>query len=360
VRGLAVSGGIWATVGTRPEAIKLAPVVRALRARGAEVTVCSTGQHPALCGEALAAMGLRADLSLPAPTPGGPLPELLAGLVSSLGDALAAGMPRAVVVHGDTTSTLAAALAASLLRLPLAHVEAGLRTHDRAAPFPEETHRRLVDALADRCYAPTMLARDHLRAEGIDPARIEVSGNPIVDALRSIVSRVTPTYDDTPVVLVTAHRRENLDALGRICDAVARLAAEDVRIVWPVHPNPAVEQVVRGRLSGVGRIALTRPLDYVGFVERLLGARLVLTDSGGVQEEAACLGRPTLVLRRVTERPEVLSTGVVALVGTDPDAIVARAKAWLANPPEPAPGPFPLGDGHAGERIADSLLAWLS
>ncbi|MEQ1571552.1 MAG: UDP-N-acetylglucosamine 2-epimerase (non-hydrolyzing) [Myxococcota bacterium] len=347
---------VWVAVGTRPEAIKMAPVVAALRRRGVAVMLCTTGQHPALCRDALAVMGLAPDREL-AIAGSSTLPDRLARVISAVGAAVAEAPPALVLVHGDTASAAGAALAAHLVEVPVGHVEAGLRTGDRRAPFPEESLRRLIDGLAELCFAPTALARDQLLAEGIAPERISVTGNPIVDAVASIAEP-----DRTPVagrVLVTAHRRENVAALGPICDAVRALASGGASVVWPVHPNPAVEEVVRARLGGVSGVTLAPPLAYRAFVRAMQEASLILTDSGGVQEEAACLGRPTLVLRDRTERPEVLSTGVVALVGTDPARIVARATEWLSTPPVPASGPFPLGDGRAGEHVAERVVRWL-
>jgi UDP-N-acetylglucosamine 2-epimerase (non-hydrolysing) len=342
---------ILAIVGTRPEAIKLAPVIHA-----AGLSVLVTGQHPELAEAALAAMDLAADHRLE-PIRGASLEEALRRTMAGVGEALAALRPRAVVVHGDTTSAFGGALAARYAGVPLAHVEAGLRTGDERAPFPEEMHRRLIDAMSDRCWAPTPLARDHLLREGVHPSKVIVTGNPIVDAVRRIAGRRPPGPGRG--VLVTAHRRENLAALGAICEAVAELAGPDTPVCWPVHPNPAVERIVRERLAGVPHVSLVAPLPYPELLQRLAGAALALTDSGGLQEEAAVLGTPTLVLRDVTERPEVLATGVVALVGTEPGAIVARARAWLRDPPRPVEGGEALGDGEAGPRIARDLAEWL-
>lgn len=364
---------VWVAVGTRPEAIKMAPVVRGLRAAGVRAVVVSTGQHDALTADALRDLDLAVDLAL-APVPkGSSLAGILAHVAVRVADALSVGdaPPDGVLVHGDTTGALAAALAASNARVPIGHVEAGLRTGDPAAPFPEEQNRRVIDRLASLWLAPTERAGERLRGEGCDPARVHVTGNPVVDALWWMRDRVggvpvegfpelAATGRGRPLVVVTAHRREGLGAgLLRICEVARRLAADGARVVWPVHPNPAVDGPVRAALAGAAGVHLTGALSYPAFVRLLLEASLVLTDSGGVQEEAACLGRPTLVLRELTERPEVFATGVVRVVGTDPAIVSALARDWLARPPPEVAGAAPLGDGHAGERIGAVVARWL-
>ncbi len=271
-----------------------------------------------------------------------------------------------MVVHGDTTSTLAATLAATGRQLPVAHVEAGLRTGDPSAPFPEEGNRRVVDALSALHLAPTQIAGENLLAEGIDAAHVHVTGNPVVDALQRLLPRVRDpgardrpgTPSPGPRVLVTMHRRESQGAvIAQVCRAIACLAARGHAVCWPLHPAPAVAEPVRRALGGVAGVQLRAPLSHLGFLRLLDGADLVVTDSGGVQEEAALLGRPTLVLRRHTERPEILQTGVVRLIdpaGGSPDAIVQAAIGWLDDPPTPIPG-APLGDGRSGPRIAAIL-----
>ncbi|MEQ1505039.1 MAG: UDP-N-acetylglucosamine 2-epimerase (non-hydrolyzing) [Myxococcota bacterium] len=355
-------------VGTRPEAIKMAPVVTALRAVGVEVPIWSIGQHPEATATALSAFGLGIDRALPPVARGSSLSAMLSHLTAAVGRALSDDRPSAILVHGDTTGALAAALAAGYAEVPVGHVEAGLRTGDPRAPFPEELNRRLIDRLARVWFAPTEVARDRLLAEGCDPARIHVTGNPVVDALyqvrEAVRDRPLASFPDLAgiagrVVVVTAHRRENHGpGLAQIIDAAARIAARGATVVWPVHPSPQVEPVVRARLGGVPGVVLTGALSYPTFVRLLLEASVVWTDSGGVQEEAACLGRPTLVLRSVTERPEVLSTGVVTLVGTDADAVMAATIDRWASPPVPVPGAAPLGDGRAGERIAAEIRRW--
>ncbi len=345
MRGLALTRTVLTVLGTRPEAIKMAPVLRALAAGPLRSVLCVTGQHPELY------VDLRPDHDLGAVRPGSDLSELTEHVLRGLRPVLAQVAPDLVVVHGDTTSALAAALAATYAGIPVAHVEAGLRTGDPAAPFPEEVNRGLIDRLAALHLAPTELARANLLAEGIAPTSILVTGNPVVDALAGV--RAEPGDH----VLVTCHRRESLGApLLGICVVAASLARSGARVVWPVHPNPAVSEPVREALGGL--VDLRPPLPHGAFLQLLASAALVLTDSGGVQEEAALLSRPTLVLREKTERPEVLETGVVRVVGLDPVAIEAAARDWLGSPPSPT-GARPLGDGRAGPRIARALERFL-
>ena len=373
-----MSPAVWVAVGTRPEAIKMAPVALGLRQAGLTVAVCTTGQHPAATAEALAALDVPIDVALPPVPAGTPLAGILGQIARGLASALVADPPRLVLVHGDTTGALGAALGAGYARVPVGHVESGLRTGDPLAPFPEELNRRAIDHLSALWLAPTAHARDQLVREGCAPEAIHVTGNPVVDALEAMRARVCDQPLDTfptlrqherlrgapgprPLAVVTAHRREHQgpELLG-ICDAVRQLATRGVTVVWPVHPNPEVDGPVRRALHDVAGVVLTDALPYPAFVRLLLAADLVLTDSGGVQEEAACLGRPTLVLRARTERPEVLDTGVVRVIGTAPADVVDAALAWLADPPRARPGVAPLGDGRAGVRIGGVVAAWLA
>ncbi|HHO50013.1 MAG TPA: UDP-N-acetylglucosamine 2-epimerase (non-hydrolyzing) [Deltaproteobacteria bacterium] len=360
-------------LGTRPEALKMAPVLSALRALGVPSALCTTGQHPRLLASALEDLGLVADHPLPG-FAGGDLAALVAHVLIGLGPVLDAAKPAWVVVHGDTTSALAAALAATYRQIPVAHVEAGLRTGDLRAPFPEEGNRRAIGALASLHLAPTSGARDNLVAEGIAPEQIHVTGNPVVDALQRLLPSVRarsegsvqrvlsqvrrPQRPSGSLVLVTLHRRESQpEALDRVCRAVARLATRGHTVLWPLHPAPGVALPVRRALEGISGVGLLEPLSHPGFLELLDAVDLVLTDSGGVQEEAALLGRPTLVLRSHTERPELLQTGVVELldpIGGSWERVVVAAEAWLASPPRPQPC-APLGDGRAGVYIARIL-----
>jgi UDP-N-acetylglucosamine 2-epimerase (non-hydrolysing) len=354
-------------VGTRPEALKMAPVIRGLRECGLTVTVVASGQHPELTAGALSAFSLAPDVALP-PLTSVALAERLGELVIQLGRALAAVRPDLVLVHGDTSTALAGALAAHHHRMALGHVEAGLRSGDRSNPFPEEDNRRLVDHLATICFAPTPRAQRALVAEGIPADRILVTGNPLVDAVRDVSHRVegrpcaslpelAPFGLDAPgpVVLVTAHRRESWGTtMLRICAAVEQLPA---RVLWPVHPSPEVDGPVRARLGSAAHVTLCGPLSYPAMIRALLRADLVLTDSGGVQEEGAILGKPTLVLRETTERPEALECGVVRMVGTQTDDVVATARQWIRRSPTLVAEADLLGDGFAGVRIARWIAA---
>lgn len=365
---------IVCVVGTRPEAVKLAPIVLALRdhPRLAPLLV-STGQHRELVAEALADFALAPDIDLDLMTAGQRPVDLLAAALPRLADCYAAHSPAAVVVQGDTISALAAAQAAALTGTPLVHVEAGLRSGDVAAPFPEEHSRRLIAQLADRHFAPTRAARDHLLREGIAAETIEVSGNTGIDALRLVEHAVDadaetraraaaalPRLDPTrPLLVVTAHRRENHGTpLARIAAALAVLAVGDgVEIVLPVHPHPAVRAAF-APLADIPHIHLVPPLPYPAFILLLRRASVVLTDSGGVQEEAPALGVPALVLRDVTERDEGLASGNTRLVGTETAAIVTATRALLddgillARMSEPA---HPYGSGQSATHIVASL-----
>ena len=350
--------------GTRPEAIKLAPVVWALRARPERfaVAVCCTGQHRELLAGLDAALALAPDRELGLMRPGDGLNELFSRLVGALDGEIGAAAPDWVVVQGDTSTTLAGALAAFHRRVKVAHVEAGLRTGDLARPFPEEANRQLVDRLSTLLFAPTEGARAALAAEGIPAAKVAVTGNPGIDALLRVAARLPPGEGRTDV-LVTVHRRESFGApLAGILDGIRDLAAHfpRARFLLPVHPNPEVAPRVAGVLGGLPNVELARPLDYPALVTALRGCRFVLTDSGGLQEEAPALGKPVLVLREVTERPEGVALGVARLVGTAPERIVDEGTRLLADEAAyraMARVALPYGDGCAAERIADRLGA---
>ncbi len=349
-------------VGTRPEAIKMAPVVRGLHECRVPTRIVASGQHPDLVRQALGSFGLTADTAFEQ-VAGSGLGERVAGLLAQLVGAIDTLRPDVVLVHGDTATTLAGALAAHQARVALGHVEAGLRSGDRSNPFPEEDYRRAVDHLSTVCFAPTPRAQRALFAEGIPSDRVLVTGNPLVDAVRATSAQVearpcrslpelaTFGLDAAgPVVLVTAHRRESWGApLQRICSIVERLPA---RVLWPVHPSPEVSGPVTARLGSASHVTLCPPLSYPAMIRAMLRADLVLTDSGGVQEEGAVLGRSTLVLRDVTERPEAMDSGVVRLVGTQVDEVVEAASAWIRRSPTLVAEGSLLGDGRAGERIA--------
>jgi UDP-N-acetylglucosamine 2-epimerase (non-hydrolysing) len=367
---------IMVVFGTRPEAIKLAPVITALRARPErfETIVCSSGQHREILVQVLDTFGLKPDVNLDIMRPDQTLPDLTASLVTGLGETIAAIRPDRVIVQGDTTTAFVAALAAYYARVPVAHVEAGLRSGDRNNPFPEEINRRLISAIADVHFAPTQRAAAALTSENISPAAVHITGNTIVDALLMLQKRLdTPAgmalvsspiralgEAGQPLILVTCHRRESFgEDLAAICRALRRIALthRHHRMVFPVHPNPNVRARAIPLLEDTPNISLIEPVSYPESIYLLSRAVLALSDSGGIQEEAPSFGVPVLVLRWKTERPEGIDAGIAQLVGADEELIVARASELLV------PGvirgrpdlPNPYGDGRAAERIAEIL-----
>ena len=368
-------------MGTRPEAIKLAPVVRALDAAdGVNLRVVSTGQHREMLDQVVRLFGLRVDEELAVMRPGQTLAGVTARVVEAADALFAADRPDAVVVQGDTTTAFVAGLAVFYRRVPVAHVEAGLRTGRMDAPFPEEANRVLLSRIARWHFAPTEGSAANLRAEGVPDDRVHVTGNTVIDALlweagrreggdaaaadasRAAVEAALGHADDgRPLVLVTGHRRENIgDGFVAICAALARLAERfaDHAFVYPVHLNPAVKGPVTEMLGGRPNVRLIAPQDYRPFVALMRRARLILTDSGGVQEEAPSLGVPVLVMRETTERPEGVEGGTVRLVGTDEERIVNEAARLLGDDAAHAAmsaAKNPYGDGRAAERIARVL-----
>jgi len=358
-------------LGTRPEAIKLAPVVQELRRRqGIRVVVVATGQHQVLARQALGVFGLKPDVALEAARAGSSLAASGASILSAVDGVLGTHQADVVVVQGDTTSALMGGLAAFHRGVPVAHVEAGLRTGSMTSPFPEEMNRRLLSHLASIHFAPTIRAAEALVAEGVSVETVCVTGNTVVDALREIRLSAEYRKGKLPItlkpqerlLLVTVHRRENFGApLDGICTAVATIAERhgDVQIVIPVHPNPVVRRTINARLGSTAGVSLVEPLDYPSFISLLEASWLVLTDSGGVQEEAPVLGVPVVVLRSNTERQEALDEGVAWLVGTDPEGIVRAVTGLLADPSayaEAAHEVSPFGDGHAAARVVDALV----
>jgi len=357
--------------GTRPEAIKLFPVVRALAAR-ANVTVrtCVTAQHRGLLDQVLAIAGLTPDIDLNLMEPGQSLDRLTARLLTGIGAVLDAERPDRVIVQGDTATAMAGALAAYYRRILVSHVEAGLRSGDIYAPWPEEVNRRIVAPIADQHFAPTDTAAEALRRENIAPGTIHVTGNTVIDALHATAARIAADpafaagldpiaarFAGKRLILVTTHRRENFGGgMASIARALARIAArKDVAILFPMHPNPNVVAVMDAILGAHDNIARIDPLDYPHFIRALGLAHIVLTDSGGVQEEAPALGKPVLVMRDTTERPEGVAAGTAKLIGSDEDRIVSEIftllddnHAWTVM----ARAHNPFGDGHAAERIA--------
>lgn len=349
---------VLAIAGTRPEAIKFAPLIRALRARAEiEPLLVATGQHRAMFHQALAAFGLAADVDLALPNPS--IERFCAGLKDALPALFAAYGPDLVLVQGDTSSALAAAQAAHAAGVAVGHVEAGLRSGDPLVPWPEEYNRRTIDALSTLLFAPTEEAVANLAGE---KGRVFLTGNTGIDALLWMRRRLPMTLHDsaTKRILVTCHRREAIPRLGELQRALLRLAdRDDVHIHIPVHPNPLVEGALRGGLGRHPRILIEPALAYPDLVRLLDAAHLLLTDSGGLQEEAPALGLPTLVLRDVTERPEPVASGNAILVGLDPERIVAAATRLLDDGAAHAAmcrPVFPYGRGDASARIADAIV----
>jgi UDP-N-acetylglucosamine 2-epimerase (non-hydrolysing) len=359
---------VLCVVGTRPEAIKMAPVILALRkAPWATCRLLVTGQHRELLDQALALFDLQPDVDLNVMRSNQSLPALTSRLLLGLDEALAAEPPDLVLAQGDTTSVLAAALASFYRRIPFGHVEAGLRTHQLDAPFPEEGNRVLAGRLACLHFAPTDRARDNLLAEGVPAERIHVTGNTVIDALYLVAARNAPIGvlldDQKRLILVTAHRRDSFGAaLQGICRAIARLSREfaDVEFLWPVHPNPSVRGTVLRLMEGVARVRCCDPLPYDRFVTALRRAHIILTDSGGVAEEAPTLGKPILILRDQTERLEAVEAGVARLVGVSEEAIVEETSRLLNSAGEThRRGSNVFGDGKAAGRIVAATAEFL-
>jgi UDP-N-acetylglucosamine 2-epimerase len=367
---------ILSVIGTRPEAIKMAPIIRRLAAApGVTSLVCVTAQHRHMLDQVLNLFSIRPDRDLDVMRDGQGLTWVTTSVLERIASVYAELRPERVLVQGDTTTTFAASLGGFYAKLPVGHVEAGLRTGDVQSPWPEEINRRLTTHLADLHFSPTHQARLNLLREGIDPSRIVVTGNTVIDSLfdalaildadsvrRAEVERTLPGIDPAKrVVLVTGHRRENFDGgLERVARGLLRLAARgDVVIVYPVHPNPNVRRVAETLLGSHDAIQLLPPLDYLPFVHLMRRADLIITDSGGVQEEAPSLGKPVLVTRDTTERPEAVEAGTVELVGTDTELLVARASRLLDDNAAYERMSFahnPYGDGKAAARIVEALL----
>ena len=357
--------------GTRPEAIKLFPVIHALRARDhVDVRVIVTAQHRGLLDQVLEIAGIKPDVDLDVMTPNQTLDGLTAKLIVDLGQAFDAEKPDRIVVHGDTLTTMVASLAAYYRKIPVAHVEAGLRSGDIYHPWPEEVNRRVVACVADMNFAPTRTAADALLRENRDAASIHVTGNTVIDALLATRERIVAMpalaagldelaerFAGKRIIAVTSHRRENFGGgMEAIARSIADIAARpDVAVIFPVHPNPNVRPIMEGVLGGLPNVAMIEPLDYPHFVRLLDLCHLVLTDSGGVQEEAPSLGKPVLVMRETTERPEGVVAGTAKLVGTDRGRIVREVLSLLDDEAAyraMARAHNPFGDGLASQRIA--------
>lgn len=372
---------ICVVIGTRPEAIKMAPVILALQAKpnDFQVNICSTGQHTTMLEGAMAAFGLRPNVELRVMKVGQSLAKLNSRLLNELDNHFEAVRPDLVLVHGDTTSAMAGAQAAFYRHIEVGHVEAGLRTGNLQSPFPEEYNRRLVAATTRHHFAPTLAAQINLEREGINPNNIIVTGNTVIDALlltiktlescteelkqlrARLVSKTGFNVEAHPFVLITAHRRENLgNGIENICLSVYELAKSnpDLYFIYPVHLNPLIKEVVECHLSNLQNVALVPPQDYKEFAWLLRHCLLVLTDSGGIQEEAPALGKPVLVMRDTSERPEAIEAGTAKLVTTDPIKIIRETQTLISDQAayqKMARSTNPFGDGHAAEIIATYL-----
>ncbi len=364
----AVKKKVMLVFGTRPEAIKMCPLVNELKSRSAEfeTVVCVSGQHREMLDQVLRAFDVAPNYDLSIMKPGQTLFDVTCDVLLKIRAVLEAERPDAVLVHGDTTTSFAAALAAFYLRIPVGHVEAGLRTNDLCSPWPEEFNRQAVDVLARWYFAPTDAAKENLLAEGKPEGRIWVTGNTGIDALRTTV-REGYSHPDlewaegSRLILVTAHRRENLgEPMHRMFRAIRRAMEEhpDAKAIYPVHMNPRVREAAHAELDRFERLRIVEPLDVLDFHNFMAASHLILTDSGGIQEEAPSLGKPVLVMRDTTERPEGVEAGTLRLVGTDEETIHREFSRLLDNPAayeEMSHASNPYGDGHASERIADVL-----
>ncbi len=364
--GVVPSGArtVLCVVGTRPECVKMGPVIAALKAQPwCRALVVSTGQHRELVSQTLGIFGIAPDVDLDLMEPNQTLASLTGRILHRFDAVLVESKPDLVLVQGDTTTVMACAMGSFYRNVPVGHVEAGLRTNDLRNPFPEEFNRRAAGLLASIHFAPTAGARANLLAEGVHADRVHVTGNTVIDALLDVTSRrdltsAYPRYPSNRLILMTSHRRENFgEPLRNICQAVVMLVDlfPDVEIVYPVHPNPNVRDVVMSMLGGRDRIHLIDPVDYLDLAGLLKRCDVVLTDSGGIQEEAPALGKPVLVLRAETERPEAVQSGVARLVGTDRDNIIKEASRVLEDRAvyqELSRGASPYGDGQAAGRVA--------
>src|ERR1700693_2093611 len=366
---------IIAVLGTRPEAIKLALVIHELRRRSQEfeTAVVHTGQHRTMLDHALQFFKIKPDFVLDVRRPNQTLNSLTARVLDTVENACHRFEPNMVLVQGDTTTAFASALAAYYCKIPVGHIEAGLRSHDIYNPFPEEANRRLAAVLTEIHFPPTVLAHDNLLAEGVSPDKVVVTGNTVIDTLRAL-SQLPHSWDNTPLagiptegyrlVLVTSHRRESWGKdQENMCLALKDLVKQhnDIRVIYPVHMNPNVRSTVNALLQDTERIHLTEPLDYITFVSLLRRCFLVLTDSGGIQEEAPTFRKPVLVLRKVTERPEASQFGMAKIIGMSREGIVREVERVLSDTEEykqMSEGENPYGDGLASERIVETIMRW--
>ena len=361
--------------GTRPEAIKMAPLIKLMQGRqGIAARTCVTGQHRQMLVQVLGLFGIAPDYDLNLMRAGQSLNHITSAVLTGLTKVIDDFRPDRIIVQGDTTTSFAAAIAGFYAKLPVAHVEAGLRTGNLQAPWPEEMNRRVISQFCDIHFAPTVTAADNLLREGVSPSAVEITGNTVIDALLHITNRLAsdpsllstvrnqapPIEESRRLILVTGHRRENFDGgLERVCRALVKIARrKDVEILYPVHLNPKVQCVADRILSGHSNIHLAPPLPYLQFVYMMQKSYLIVTDSGGIQEEAPSLGKPVLVSRETTERPEAVEAGTVELVGTDPDLLVTRISRLLDDEEvyrRMSLAHNPYGDGRASQRIVERL-----
>lgn len=371
---------ILTILGTRPEAIKMAPVIKKLKAKfGNDVKVCVTAQHRQMLDQALSIFQITPDFDLNIMHSNQSLSDITCHALKGLESILSRVKPARILVQGDTTTTLAAALAAFYQKIPVAHIEAGLRSHNFYLPWPEEMNRRITSCLTDLHFVPTKIAADNLIREGINQNKIFITGNTVVDALIDISSQIDTnkkikakllsefSYLDLnkKIILVTGHRRENFgEGIRNICDALAKLAErDDVQFIFPVHLNPNVQKVVYAQLEKFKNIVLIKPQDYLSFVYLMKICYLILTDSGGIQEEAPTFGKPVLIMRNNTERPEAITANISKLVGTDPDVIVDETTILLDDKnlyAHMSVAQNPYGDGQAAKRIVDIITSTLA
>lgn len=360
-------------VGTRPEAIKMVPIIKLLEGEyrnSFTYRLISTGQHDTMLRQVLDFFQIRPDYTLNLMTEDQKLSELTANCLSSMGKILKKENPDLVLVQGDTTTTLASAISAFYNRISIGHIEAGLRTYDKYQPFPEESNRRVVDALSDFCFAPTEGNRENLLNESIAEDKIFVTGNTVIDTLLLIKKQYKDrlnvqfksfNLENEKIILVTAHRRENFgENIKNICKALVKIAQvfTEYTIVYPVHENPNIKNVVTSMLAGKSNIHLLLPLNYIEFISLLANSYLILTDSGGIQEEAPVFGKPVLVMREKTERMEGIDSGIAKLVGTEPERIFSNVEELIKNRKvydKMANGRNPYGDGMAGRKILEIL-----
>ena len=349
--------------GTRPELIKLIPLILLMKGDPRiDVVIINTGQHKEMVDDLEALFGVQPHHKLEIMSHNQSLTEINQRITQKIEPVLKSVMPSLVLVQGDTSTVTTVGMYCFYNRIAVGHVEAGLRSHNLDEPFPEEFNRRVISIFARYNFAPTQLAADNLRSEGISPSRVFITGNTIVDMVGIVKEKIPAVSNGSTNILITAHRRENHGiGIKNICDSVKAVieAFPDVRFTWPVHPNPNVQQVVMAELSGIPNVKLTPPMNYMDLSSALASTHLIWTDSGGIQEESPSYKKPVLILRNVTERPEIINSGFGKLVGTDPDAIISSTKEILTNEKlykRMISGANPFGDGHASEKIRDIIL----